>query len=214
MRIGLTIGLVMICSSAAALERVEKKNLIQSESPFSEGGKVGKSETRLSSKIEVTKTESGKLNGVSYRFWYTDGSGSFSGKKGNTLAIEERSSDNWNVRCVKDAMDDSVRCAASIHDLTVSVGKGGDEYIWVGSEHYPGTDVAVRVGAGTPYIVSSKDQFGPSLSRKLIEEFQQGGSVTTRYQQWPYKAYKDVTFDLYGFDEVFSYMKWAVKHID
>lgn len=214
MRKGLLFGLVIMCGNGAALERVEKPNLIQSKVPFSANGKVEKQETRLSKTIEVTTTESGQLNGVSYRFWYTDGSGSFAGKKGNKLAIEERRAENWSVRCLKDAMDDSVRCAATIHDLTVSVGKSGSDYVWVGSDHYPGTDVAIRVGGGVPSVASSNGQYGPMLSKQLIEEFKQGVAVTTRFQQWPYTAYKDVTFDLYGFDEVYSYMKWAVKNIE
>lgn len=214
MRMIVSMALCAVISQALALERVEKPDLIEAASPFSEQGKVEKNEMRLHSRVEVSRVESGDLNGVKYRFWYADGSGTFAGTRGNSLSLTERTQSNWATRCVKDAMNDSVRCMATTRDLTLSVRKDGSYFVVIGSDHYPGTDVAIRIGKSIPVTASSEVQFRPPKSSQLLEQMRNGVTITTRYQEWPYKEYRDSTFELYGFDEVRSYLQWAVKNIN
>jgi hypothetical protein len=200
--------------SAQAQEKVTTANIIEADAPFSSGGAVKLDEMRLLTEVRVHKVEGGSLNGVRYRFYYTDGSGTFAGAKGNSLASTERAQDNWSTSCSKDAMNDSVRCYATIRDLMVAVHKDGSHYLVVGSDHYPGSDVAIRLDKSAPLVVSSKVQYAPPQSNQILGRLKNGMTVSTRYQEWPYKGYKDSTFELYGFEEVYSYLQWAVKHID
>lgn len=213
---GLAAGLaaILISSAAIAQERVIMPLLIQTNEPFSVDGVVSSSETNWGSRVEISKKEVGSIDGISYRIFYRDGSGAFAGKKGHTLAIMEDSRDNWSVRCSKDSMSDAVQCSANTRDLTVVVVKGGAAYLYVGAEHFPGSDVAIRLGSEPPVIVSSDAQFGRAASEQLISHMRDGVLVSTRYQRWPYERSVDQAFELYGFEQVMSYLKWATDIIE
>jgi len=214
MRAIAVVGLAVVAFAATAKETVVKPQLIRSAEAFSSAGVVSLSETELHTKTEVNKVESGQLNGVSYHFYYTDGSGRFAGTKGNTLDIMEPTRGNWSVRCNKDTMDDSVDCSARLGSLAVLVKKGGGHYVFVGSDHYPGTDVAIRLGDSKPLIAAGEIQFGAARSEEILLGLKNGMKVSTRYQEWPNKYFTDEAFELYGFEEVYAYLQWAAEHAE
>ncbi len=188
--------------------------LIKSDLPFSQAGEVKLLELDLLDKVRVNKIEEGSVNGVRYRFFYADGSGTFAGTKGNSLAKGERKAANWSVGCDKDSMNDKVHCFAVNRDLGLFVNADGSHFLLIGSQHYPGSEVAVRFGDSQPIAADSKQQFSAEQSAELIGRLKNGETVSTRFQQWPYEQHIDKTFELYGFDEVYSYLQWAVEHID
>ena len=214
MRGVLFLLILVVAGSSFALEKVVKPSLIQSDQPFTPNGSVEMDEMRRHSRIDVNKIESGSINGVSYRFFYTDGSGSFSGRAGNTLKLTERIAENWSTRCIKDAMDDSVACMATLGDLTISIHKDGGRYIVIGTSHYPGTPVSIRVNGGKPDSAQSDHQFRPPISDQILASLRNGDQVSTRYQEWPYERNIDKSFQLYGYEEVMSYLEWAISHIN
>lgn len=185
-------------------------NLIVSETPFSPGGAVSNLELDLLTKIRVSKVEQGEINGVLYRFYYSDGSGTFAGAPGNNL---NTSNTNWSVRCDKDAMSEKVSCYAVTRDFGVFVNTDGTEQILIGVDHYPGSTVAIRVGSAAPVEAGAKTQFDPQQSKALLDRMKNGTQVVTRYQEWPRKFNKDQAFTLYGVEEVRAYLHWAVKRI-
>jgi len=214
MRVIVAVGMAVAACAAAAQEAIVKPQLIRSAEAFSSAGLVSLMETELYSKTEVNKVESGTLNGVSYHFYYTDGSGSFAGTKGNTLGIMEPTKGNWSVRCDKDAMDDSIDCSARLGSLAILVKKDGGHYVFVGSNHYPGTNVAIRLGDSKPHIAASEVQFGAAKSEEILRLLKNGVRVSTRYQEWPNRHFTDDTVELYGFEEVYAYLQWAVNHAE
>ncbi len=114
-----TILLCWLLVGTASAETITKPNLIVADEPFMQDGTVEMSEMKLLSTIEVNKTEKGVLNGVHYSFYYTDGSGTFSGRPGNTgnfMEPSERES-NWSVECKKDPISDKKMCHMKMKDL-------------------------------------------------------------------------------------------------
>ena len=187
-------------------------NLIVSETPFHESGTVILQELELLTQIRVSKIEQGDMNGVKYRFYYTDGSGSFAGAPGNELKSTERAT-NWSVKCDKDVMTEKVSCYAITRSFGIFAYPDGSELIALGVNHYPGSKVAVKVGAAAPVEADSRIQFDSKQSRALLDRMKNGTQIVTRYQEWPHKRNTDQVFTLFGVEEARAYLHWAVKRI-
>lgn len=210
------VFLTILVSVTTGQERVD---LIQASEPFTPSGLVSMTDVSMENRARASmrmplekphKIESGSLNGVQYRFYYTDGSGSF-GNNLDRIGMPDLDN-NWRVACKKDAIDDSKYCYMSFHDLTVWKFSSGGYRVSVGGETYPGSEVAVRID-GAPAITGSKEIFGGPNADKIIEGLKAGKQVTTRYVRWPAGTNKDDTFQLVGFNEAFSYINWALSKI-
>ncbi|MDO9271071.1 MAG: DUF4124 domain-containing protein [Methylobacter sp.] len=191
-------------STAKAPVKV-KPTLIVSDTPFMQGGIV---------EISEHKTEKGILNKVHYHFFYTDGSGSFSGTSGNTLDLMEPTKSNWSTGCKKDPITDKKMCHMKMKDLRIYVFENGGTVVSIGEEHFPGSSVAIRIDSGTPLTTSSNNgSFPLDTSTKIIEQIQSAKSLTTRYMKWPYQSWVDESWEIFGFNETFKYINWAIMHI-
>lgn len=208
-------ALFVFASAIATAQMIVKPQLIESDSPFSQEGKVENVETKLLSKVEVNKVESGVLNSVHYRFYYTDGSGTFAGTPRNIGQFSEPSDSNWRVSCTKDPITDRKLCHMNMKDLWIFASPDSKPIVSVGSEHYPGSSVTLRLDQDTPISNTSKGsgQFSSQVSASLVEQLKSAKSVTTRHMKWPYQSWKDESWDLYGFAETLQYITWAVDHI-
>lgn len=163
--------------------------------------------------FEPLRVEIGTINEVSYRFYYSDGSGSFEGSKGNGIDYKRDVGENWSVSCEKDPIDDSKYCVATKNGLYIFNFSKSGLYVSVGSNNYPGSEVAIRVGTNPAFFSNEKAQFNGAKGSEVLKAFTDGKQVTIRYQEWP-KGYDTVrTFDLYGFNEASRYIKWAVSKI-
>jgi hypothetical protein len=153
--------------------------------------------------------EEGVLNGVAYSI-YDDGSGSIAGSK-NAYVGRHSEDKNWRTMCHTDAMSDKKRCNARIHDLSITY--YGKEYfvLCIGSDHYPRSSISIRLDSNKP--LSSTMEEGECFSRKnsnsIIAKLKIAKLVTTRYVKWPYENNIDDTFELFGFNEVVQFLKWA-----
>ena len=204
-----TLLLLLALSCPALCQAVGKQAPIRTNSPFSPNAQVLKDE-------QGQIIEHGAINGVKYRVYYTDGSGSFLGKKGGTLDWTEYQ-ENWRVGCRKDAMSDEVSCSASVHDLHLSiVNWRGGKFLYVaiiGSNHYPGSKVAIRFDRETPILGGRINGYAFENAETIMARLAKAETVTTRYQKWPYRAPVDRTWEVYGAKEVIDYLKWAVTRI-
>ena len=145
--------------------------------------------------------QTGNYKGVQYRF-YKDGSGSF----GSALISY---SENWSTSCKQDAMEDYRYCFAHKDNLYVWVFDNGKMGINIGTDHFPGTGVQLRIGCGSPYKADKNGWWGVEAGR-ILQRLLKAQKVTTRYQEWPNRWDKDKTTDLFGLSVVYEYMKWAV----
>ena len=189
--------------------------MIISSEPFSSEGKVELSEMQIATRTNINKIESGSINGVSYRFYYSDGSGTFAGQKGNDTEPGNFIGSNWNIGCEKDAVTDKKQCHMNLKNLWIFVYPNGRATVSVGSDHFPGSSVTVRIDSGAPITTSAggDGNFSAPSSAKIIERLSRAKTITTRYMKWPYRSWVDDTWDVYGFNEALKYLKWAVKHI-
>ena len=210
----ITIILFCLFISTAFAETTTKPSLIVSDEPFMQGGEIEMSEIKVLSTVQIHKSEKGVLNGVHYDFYYTDGSGTFSGNSSNTKNFRNKEN-NWSVACKKDPISDKKTCHMKMNDLWIYVYDNGKVVVSIGSEHFPSSSVTVRIDQGTPFTASStKDgDFPPKTSAKIIEQLKQARSLTTRYMKWPHKSWVDDSWEVYGFNEAFKYINWAVKRI-
>lgn len=159
-----------------------------------------------------SKIESGSINNVMYRVYYSDGSGSVQGLKTNTLDYaKDESGTNWFTHCTKDEMDDSRWCGLDKGDLSVMIWKDGTALVHIGHEHYPGSNVTIRIDKGKPITASEKLSFTRAQSDDIINALKSGKSALTRHQNWPYKKNIDTHIDLYGFTEAWSILNSIFK---
>lgn len=142
--------------------------------------------------------EEGSLDGVPYRFFHEDGSG-FVG--------------DWIVECDRDAMTDRRVCWTNRDDLWVYAAPNSKGIVSVGDEHFPGSQVHLRIGSSKPFSASSKNNgdFAAATSATIMRRLLASENVTTRYMRWPYKEWVDHTTSLKAFAQVWRYLNWAVN---
>lgn len=156
------------------------------------------------------KYATGTINGVAFKFYYSDSSGSIDGQKGNGL---DGAGQNWSVGCKKDPIDDTKQCRMSIYDLSITVHSDGSPVVYIGASHDPGSNVVIRIDGEKAISIPEGTQFLGRNAPQIIERLSTAKQVTTRYSKWPREGYQDKTFELYGFNEAYAYINWALKQI-
>jgi hypothetical protein len=224
-------ALVIISASAKAevecgdieYDKSYKKNLpIDNEADFIRSDILLTSTGKMKCKVSLnyrtlksnrkTKTENGSINGVLYRTFYSDGSGSVQGLKTNTLDyVKDKYGTNWSTSCKTDEMDDSRWCALDKGDLRVGIWKDGSSFITIGNEHYPESKITIRIDKNKPISAPEKAGFTTEQSDELIAGLLSGKAVLTRYQKWPYQSNIDNLTDLYGFPEAWELLNAIYK---
>jgi hypothetical protein len=233
---------VFFVLAVAAIVQAQKPDLIQSASPFSAGGAIvlkpdpqcvalrklpapAQSSSRVKEAIQdcarqgPKKIESGTINGVTYLFYYSDGSGEFASAPNVSLNVYDPNNGwerAWQVGCEKDPITDKKSCHADRGDFRVWVDSAGRSEIYIGSSHYPGTQVVIRIDKTAPLAVNSRafnGSFGYRTSPNIIKRIASAKTVTTRFQKWPDRDYVDETWNTFGFNETLAYIRWAVARI-
>jgi hypothetical protein len=241
----LTRVFLLVCLVASHAHS-QRANLIQSSSPFNPTGIVSSEpdahctalkelseqrklqgrpslaavETGLKNCADKgpIKIERGVINGVSYRFYYSDGSGSFAGEPTALDALEKNPAQHnaWTVGCEKDPITDAKACYIDRDELRVWVDSLGRSELYIGSQHYPNSLVVIRIDNRAPIAINSRvfnGSFGYQRSPAIIKQMIQATAFTTRYQEWPYRDYADNTQKAFGLKEALAYIRWAVARI-
>lgn len=211
----LNIPLLLAITTSALAQVDVMPTLIVSKSTFVTDGVIEMKEVKLLQTTVVHKIESGTLNSVLYSFLYTDGSGTFSGIKGNIDNFKNPLGTNWSTACSKDPVTDRKKCYLHLKDLFVYVFPKGGVTVSVGREHFSGSTVALRIDQAAPMVAFGKDDgdFSRQTSSRIISQISTAKLITTRYMKWPYKTWIDETWEPYGFNEAYKYITWAVERI-
>ncbi|ELR67952.1 hypothetical protein C942_00260 [Photobacterium marinum] len=160
------------------------------------------------------RIEEGLHDGVKYRIFFSDGSGSIQGLAQNKLDyVNDKLGTNWSMRCDVDGMDDSHWCSIDKGDLRVGIWKDGTFFVSVGSNHYPNSKVVVRINKNKPISASENIGFTKEKSIKIIEQLESGSSVLTRYQEWPYQSNIDTSTDLFGFSQAWFILQKVYESV-
>jgi len=145
--------------------------------------------------------EQGTLNGVAYDL-FQDRSGGF-GKPGADYF------DQWHTSCREDLMNDTRTCIGTKGDLSIVVRRSGVEAILVGSQHYPGTNVMLRID-DTPPLSADPTGWSDAEAIRIYDGLKKAQTVATRYSEWPYPGPKDKKVTAFGVAEMVEYLKFAV----
>lgn len=146
------------------------------------------------------RIETGTLNGVKYRFYYSDGSGSVQGLPTNVLdVLKDKYNENWSLGCKQDGMSDTHYCRMSRASLMVGVSGASSYFVQVGNDHFPGSAIAMRIDEAAPITAPAEPGFSPKQEAALVAAMNGGTSVLTRYVEWPYESNKDRSISLFGF---------------
>jgi len=197
------------------LSIVDSNELITAQGPLLPGGKVVCKVSLNSQTLRNNsraRTEEGVYKGIKYRIYYSDGSGSVQGLPSNTLDyIHDEHRTNWSTGCKKDEMDDTRWCSLHKGDLQVLIWKDGSHSVGVGSNHYPGSSITVRIDKGRPISAAEETGFSKQQSESILGHLKKGVSVLTRYQEWPYISDKDKIIELFGFNEAWEILGIVYK---
>lgn len=205
--------LLALAVSVQAIAR--ESDLIVTKEPFSTGATVEAEKTILDTPDHLTRVEKGVVNGVAYTVYYFDGSGTFIGTEGNVGDFREPVDSNWYVECKKDPISDKKMCSMHMKDIWLYAYPNGKTVVSVGRDHFPSSTTTIRIDAGQPFTANANEDgdFPAATSSKIIAKLKIGKTITTRFMRWPYRNWVDTTWDLYGFNEAYSYINWAVKRI-
>lgn len=111
----------------------------------------------------------------------------------------------WNSSCSKDKFNGTKICSLSkAHsDVMVSI-INGRYSVYVGGNHYPNTQSAIKIDDNSPIYGIEGSSKTP---QKVIEQMKNGKIAYTRYKEWPYEYNQDGEVDLTGFKDKFEQMK-------
>lgn len=178
---------------------------------YDQGKLVKEKQMGRTGKYEISMSEEGKIGNVRYRFWLSDGSGTFQGEPDNTLdLIKDNSDSNWSLRCDRDNMTDKVTCSATKYDLTVSYFDNGSKRVSLGSNNYPDSAIYARIDNGSVMQGPGDGYFALNDGKDIISALLSGKTVNTQWQEWPYQSNKEGSVSGYGFKEVSDYMNWVL----
>jgi len=154
------------------------------------------------------RIEEGIYQGIKYRIYFSDGSGSIQGLPTNTLEyLHDEYGTNWSTLCEIDKMNDTHWCFLEKRDLRVIMWKDGTLFVAIGSNHYPGSKMVVRVDKNKPISAPEKSGFTAAQTRSIIGQLIVGSTVVTRYKKWPYQSNNDESFELFGFPQALEILK-------
>lgn len=200
-----------------SIPTIDTSEFLVVDGPLIAGGKVTchvSYDLMSGSHNVMRRVETGVLNGIKYRFYYTDGSGSVQGLTENVLdVLKDKNGENWSIRCRKDEMNDTHYCAMTRQALTVGAFDTSSHFVSVGSEHFPGSSIVARVDKQDPVTAAAKSGFTTSQETSLIAAMSSGTSVLTRYVQWPYQTNKDKKISLYGFKSALEIIETLNKEL-
>jgi|GEM_PF-1656676 len=154
------------------------------------------------------RVEEGIYKGIKYRIYFSDGSGTIQGLPTNTLDyVNDRHSTNWSTSCEKDLMEDTHWCQLHKEDLWVGIWKDKTPFVNIGSNHFPGSMMSIRIDKNKPISATEDRGFRKSEIDIIIEQLVKGDMVATRYKEWPYHGNIDKSFGLFGFSQA-----WEILH--
>jgi len=170
---------------------------------------VSKMHNYTEDRDERHRIETGTFKGTRYRVYYSDGSGSVQGLPGNTLdVVRDTHGTNWEIRCSVDKMDDTRYCTLSRGGLTIGIWKDGSHFVSIGYQHYPGSDVTVRIDKNVPITAGENVGFSAAQVEAIVDQLQKGEMILTRYQKWPYQTNRDESCPVFGFAQA-----WEILHV-
>lgn len=202
----------LLFSEFVSAEIIKNNHLLITEETFTQNAKLEMKDLGFVDS-DINKIEHGVLNGVSYKFYYADGSGIFSGVLNGALNSDD--GNDWDVGCSKDPISDEKMCHMVKRNLWIFVTGNKLPFVMVGSNDFPGSSAVIRIDGGVPFKSrdDSQGNFSNKVSLKIIEKLKAGKTITTRHKKWPNDYTVDDTWEIYGFNEAFSYINWAVKRI-
>lgn len=125
---------------------------------------------------------------------------------------------DWHVTCEKDAMTDKVFCRGNRGDLDIDLHGNGRVVVSIGTENFPGSNVAIRIDRGKPISNQKSPRgnpwFSAAESKAIVAKLRTANTVTTRYKKWPYESYVDDTWGVQGFQGMYQYLQWAAKRVN
>jgi hypothetical protein len=218
-RLLISIILTSICACTSGGQ--ELTPLLNQHEKFTADGKV--SEDKLYG--FPTYHEDGSLNGVAYRIYFLDGSGTFEGVKGNGIDLKETKNrnvkeglkniedleKNWKIGCREDAVD-VLTCLMIIPGITVFVDTKGQNLVAIhgGNSDPRGTIVGIRLDNGVNFVGGKDSQFDGTTAKQIIDGLKTAKQVTTEFRRANSSVGIAKTLDLYGFNEAFSYINWIM----
>jgi|GEM_PF-4089822 len=219
----LLLFLCIFCfASSGWAQDQEVRSLLDRNVKFTPDGKVSEDDLYGF----PTYHEDGIFNGVAYRIYYLDGSGTFEGVMGNGLervwnknksAVEGLKDiadmkKNWMVGCREDAVD-ILTCIMVIPGMSILVNTKGQKIVAIhGDDGDPrGQTVGIRFDNGAKYEGGNDSWLVGATADQIIDGLKTAKKVTTSFRRHGYSMNRTRTLYLYGFNETFTYVNWVVN---
>ena len=210
----LLVSILITLTVPGSVTCQDVRSLLDRSTKFTAGGKVFEDDLYGF----PTYHEDGVLNGVAYRIYYLDGSGTFEGVKGNGVGaktIAERSIDdekkNWNILCREDAVD-IFGCFVGNYSLAVFRDTKGNQFVAVRGHDDPrGATVSVTLDDSLNFTDARDTQFLGATAAKIVERLKTAKQVTTTFRAAKDRPATTTKFEVYGFVEALTYLDWLIS---
>lgn len=77
----------------------------------------------------------------------------------------------------------------------VGIWKNGTPIISIGSDHYPDSNITIRIDKNKPITAPAKAGFSKDQTKAILEQMNKGDAMLTRYNEWPYQHDFDTQVD-------------------
>lgn len=117
----------------------------------------------------------------------------------------------WHSTCVPYGTSGKRSCVTSKGDLVVGIVAGGVAFVNIGAskERYPGTHQMAAIDNKDPVIIKGSLLADEALA--LIKKMWVGGTMRTRYIEWPTYNAKHDAIALHGFFDVWQYLESVMR---
>jgi TonB family protein len=104
---------------------------------------------------------------------------------GRALEVERRTFGDWTARCETDKMTDAKKCLVLSKPVAFGFLDGRLQIVLVGTKHYPGSQVMLRIDSEPPLSTKEPGFTGKQADEILNRFTGNADRIRTRYREWP-----------------------------
>mgnify|MGYP003384490576 CR=1 FL=1 len=172
---------------------------------MAEGTKYRDSDVKLDGYIGFQ----GAIGDVTYEYGITQA------RFATTAERRKIYSEPWTVDCYRELLKRTRWCFVRSGQLWIHVPERGGRSVTIGTDHFPGSTVSIRIDDGPVQTFSAQGdgELPAPATTRTIAALTKGRVAVTRFMKWPHRTWKDEETDLGGLREALDFASWAFKNM-
>ena len=123
--------------------------------------------------------------------------------------VERQTFGGWTAQCEVDKMSDAKKCLVFSKPLFFGFTNGHLSIVIIGTKHYPGSQVMLRIDDEPP-LSGQQPGFTGGQATKIMERCATDAQrIRTRYREWPTGSFVEGELSPKGFADALAYVRSA-----